>query len=174
MFSTAASRAAERAARQAKIEAFKEQLAQMAAAADPGVRAPEVEARRQAWEQAAREPTDTESVRWGKHNCAQPRSIHDFGEHVYEDCTGVASKYERVQVYHKIRRVDVLKVGYCRQNTCECCGPATPARGGKGGNFCACRAVVDNLCRRCWIDRYMGKDVEKDQYYGPLDGPPEG
>jgi len=82
---------------------------------------------------------------------------------VKDDCRGIASVLRPQQVRWRVWRVPSLRDGYCCRNTCECCAPEE-----EGGNWCGCRAVQDNLCRKCWIDWHSGTSYHGNMdYYGP-------
>jgi hypothetical protein len=84
------------------------------------------------------------------------------------DCRGVASKKVEEMARHKVMRVTARKEGYCRRNTCECCMLHPPAADGVGrGQWCSCRAVLDGLCKRCWLDYHGGRATWGSQYWGP-------
>ena len=88
----------------------------------------------------------------------------------YADCRGVAGLIVPDQMFWRVARVPVRKEGYCRRNTCECCAPEPRAEGGPshGGNWCSCRAIQDELCRRCWIDFHVGRTWEANRFYEPV------
>ena len=79
-----------------------------------------------------------------------------------KDCRGVASVRFPEQIRWNVARVPVLRQGYCRRNTCQCCSPA-----GAEGHWCSCKARRDGLCRRCWLDYWVDFLAQKGQYWGP-------
>ena len=79
-----------------------------------------------------------------------------------KDCRGVASVLYASQIRWNVARVPALRQGYCRRNTCQCCSQT-----GAEGHYCSCKARRDGLCRRCWLDYYVGIDSKVGHYWGP-------
>ena len=79
-----------------------------------------------------------------------------------KDCRGVASVLYPAQIRWRVPRVPILRKGYCRRNTCQCCSPT-----GATGHFCSCKARKDGFCRRCWLDYWVDLYVKVGHYWGP-------
>jgi len=100
-----------------------------------------------------------DQVRHGQQ--AQRRSAQHAPNHL-GDCRGVASVRFAEEIAYRVSRAPARRVGYCRRNTCECCAPIAGR-----ANWCSCIAVQDGLCRRCWLDLYVGTTFEAGQFYHP-------
>jgi len=86
--------------------------------------------------------------------------------HDPQECRGVASRYNTEQARFRVERVPSMRHGYCTRSTCECCAPISGAVSGRP-QFCSCRAVEDELCKRCWLDKWGSYLVAHNQYWGP-------
>ena len=89
---------------------------------------------------------------------------------VSADCRGIASKQIDSRAGKlKTYRMPHRKSGYCRRSTCECCAliPGEGASEVIGGHWCSCKAKADGLCRRCWVDYFLGKEAEPNVFHDP-------
>lgn len=133
------------------------------------------------WETAARSlgPAPLPRVAWGERGIHQGPPAHlQQGE----DCRGLSAHLVPLSVaaQNKVFRDPERRAGMCRRDTCECCAPV-PARGytDEAGrqlylpqHWCSCAAVVEGLCRRCWLDLHGPKEKFPNQYWGPPNAPP--
>ena len=131
----------------------------------------EMAERAQAWRDAPLYRGSAPRITRGDESSGPRLTERDWEQQADEndtDCRGVASKFVAVQARHKVMRVTARKEGYCRRSTCECCAPHPEAGPGMSrGQWCSCRAVLDGLCRRCWLDYHGGQATWKSQYWGP-------